>query len=90
MTQINQLKELPEKQQLLKVKSCSLDHISCGLEFSCFNEGGKIPLPDGISLSFLPTLHAILNTVAAISLVTALVAIKKEKRSFIKDGSMQR
>jgi putative membrane protein len=37
----------------------------------------KIPLPEGISLSFLPGVHAILNTCVAILLIVALVMIKK-------------
>ena len=37
----------------------------------------KIPLPDGVSLSFLPAVHACLNTLVAIFLVTALVMIKR-------------
>ncbi|MFK7768899.1 MAG: DUF420 domain-containing protein [Mariniblastus sp.] len=37
----------------------------------------KIPLPDGFSLSFLPAVHAILNTLVAVLLVLALVMIKK-------------
>ena len=35
-----------------------------------------IPLPEGVSLSFLPMVNAIFNTGAAIALVSALVAIK--------------
>ena len=37
----------------------------------------KIPLPNGISLSFLPMVHACLNSLVSISLVVALVAIKR-------------
>jgi putative membrane protein len=37
----------------------------------------KIPLPENVSLELLPPFHAILNSLAAISLVMALVAIKK-------------
>ena len=37
----------------------------------------KIPLPESVSLDFLPSFHALLNTLAAISLLMALVAIKK-------------
>ena len=37
----------------------------------------KIGLPEGVSLHFLPPFHALLNTGAAVSLVMALVAIKK-------------
>ena len=38
----------------------------------------KIPLPDGVSLSFLPMVHAILNSCVAIFLVCALVMIKRK------------
>ena len=37
----------------------------------------KIPLPEGVSLSFLPAVHATLNSLVAIFLVTALVMIKR-------------
>jgi putative membrane protein len=37
----------------------------------------KIPLPDGVSLSFLPPFHAAVNAVAAVVLVIALIAILK-------------
>lgn len=36
----------------------------------------KIPLPDGWSMSFLPPVHAVLNTFVAVSLVVALLAVK--------------
>ena len=39
----------------------------------------KFPLPEGVSLGFLPTVHAILNSLVSIALVTALVMIKKGK-----------
>ena len=35
-----------------------------------------IPLPDGVELSFLPPIHALINTLACFALVGALVAIK--------------
>jgi putative membrane protein len=38
----------------------------------------KIPLPDGVSLSFLPAVHAGLNTLVALFLVLALVMIKRQ------------
>ena len=38
----------------------------------------KIPLPEGVSLSFLPMVHAILNTCVAVFLVAALVMIKRK------------
>ena len=37
----------------------------------------KIPLPEGVSLSFLPAVHATLNTLVAVFLVTSLVMIKR-------------
>lgn len=41
--------------------------------------GIKIPLPDGWSFSFLPPVHALLNSLVAVSLVGALVAVKQGK-----------
>jgi len=37
----------------------------------------KIPLPEGVSLSFLPPFHAAVNAVAAVVLVVAFVAVIK-------------
>jgi putative membrane protein len=37
----------------------------------------KIPLPDGMSLSFLPPFHAAVNALAAVVLVIALIAVLK-------------
>jgi len=37
-----------------------------------------LPLPEGMSLKFLPAVHATLNTIVAICLVAALVMIKKK------------
>lgn len=39
----------------------------------------KIPLPDALDLSFLPAVHAVLNGLAAISLIAALIMIKQKK-----------
>ena len=36
-----------------------------------------INLPEGVSLSFLPSVHAVLNTLVAICLVCAVLAIRK-------------
>ena len=36
----------------------------------------RIPLPEGIELSFLPAFHALLNTLAAVFLILAIRAIK--------------
>lgn len=38
----------------------------------------KIALPDGVSFSFLPPVHAALNSIVSIALVIAVVAIKKK------------
>lgn len=37
----------------------------------------KIPLPEGVTLSFLPAVHAVLNSLVAIFLISALVMIKR-------------
>lgn len=37
----------------------------------------KIPLPEGVDLSFLPPFHAAVNAVAAVVLVVALIAVLK-------------
>ena len=37
----------------------------------------KIDLPEGVSLSFLPAVHAVLNSCVALLLILALVMIKK-------------
>lgn len=39
----------------------------------------KLPLPDGWSFTFLPPVHALLNTLVSFSLVGALVAVKQGK-----------
>ena len=78
MSQIKKLKELPGKQQLLRKLKVAVWVISAAvLGLVMLMREVKIPLPDGFTLSFLPPFHAILNTVAAISLVMALDAIKK-------------
>ena len=38
----------------------------------------RIPLPEGFSFSFLPPVHAIINTIVSIALVVALIGIKKK------------
>ena len=37
----------------------------------------KIPLPEGVSFTYLPMVHAILNSLVAVLLIAALMAIKK-------------
>ena len=41
----------------------------------------KIPLPDSVSLSFLPPFHAAVNAVAAVVLIIALIAVLKGRIS---------
>ena len=36
----------------------------------------KIPLPEGVSFSFLPPVHAVLNTLAAVALIAAYAFIR--------------
>jgi putative membrane protein len=36
-----------------------------------------IPLPEGVSLAFLPAVHAVLNSLVAVCLVLAVLAIKR-------------
>ena len=47
----------------------------------------KLPLPEGWSTAFLPPIHALLNSLVAVCLVAALVAVKKGRiivhRNFI-------
>ena len=82
MTQIKKLKELPENQELLRKLKVAVWVITAAvLGLVMLMREVKIPLPDGFSLSFLPPFHAILNSVAAIYLVMALVAIKKGNAS---------
>ena len=38
----------------------------------------KIPLPDGFSFGFLPPVHAVLNSIVALALVVAVIAIKNK------------
>ena len=38
----------------------------------------KIPLPEGVSMGFLPPVHAALNSIVAISLILAVLMIKKQ------------
>ena len=39
----------------------------------------RIPLPDGWSFAFLPPVHAILNSLVAVALIVAIVAVKQGK-----------
>lgn len=41
----------------------------------------KVPLPEGWSMAFLPPVHAVLNSLVAVSLIGALVAVKQGKIS---------
>ena len=37
----------------------------------------KIPMPEGVEFSYLPPLHAILNTLVAVFLITAVITVKR-------------
>ncbi len=54
---------------------------------ACMRSTYKIPLPEGWSMSFLPPVHAVLNSLVAVALIGALVAVKAGKialhRNFI-------
>lgn len=41
------------------------------------NPAMRIPLPEGFSFSFLPPVHAVLNSLVSVALVVALVAVKR-------------
>jgi putative membrane protein len=48
----------------------------------------RIPLPEGVSMSFLPPVHALLNSLVAVALVIALVAIKQGKIALHKKAML--
>ena len=78
MTQIDEIKAIPEKQELLKKMKLAVWVISAAvLGLVVLMREFKIPLPEGVSLTFLPPFHAFLNSLAAFSLVMALISIKK-------------
>ena len=79
MKQIDEIRTKPEKQELLKKMKLAVWVISAAvLGLVVLMREVKIPLPDGMSLSFLPPFHAFLNSLAAFSLVMALIYIKKK------------
>jgi Predicted membrane protein len=39
----------------------------------------RIPLPEGFSFSFLPPVHAVINTLVSIALVVAIITVKQGK-----------
>ena len=78
MTQIDEIKAKPENQELLKKMKLAVWVISTAvLGLVVLMREVKIPLPEGVSLTFLPPFHAFLNSLAAFSLVMALISIKK-------------
>jgi len=46
----------------------------------------RLPLPDGWSFAFLPPVHAVLNSLVAVALVLALVAVKQGKITLHKNA----
>ena len=78
MKQIEEIKRMPPNVQLLRHLKRAVWIISViVLGLVALMRQVKIPLPESVSLDFLPSFHALLNTLAAISLLMALVAIKK-------------
>jgi putative membrane protein len=78
MTQIEEIKRIDPNGQLLRHLKRAVWIISgVVLGLVVVMRQVKIPLPESISLDFLPPFHALLNTLAAVSLLMALVAIKK-------------
>lgn len=78
MKQIYEIRTFPENQELLKKMKLAVWVISTAVvSLVVLMREVKIPLPEGISLSYLPPFHALLNTVAAAALIMALVAIKR-------------
>jgi putative membrane protein len=65
-------------ERTIKIVVWSLTAAVMGLIITTGNPNWKIPLPDGVDLSFLPIFHSTMNVLVAISLVTALVFIKKK------------
>lgn len=62
----------------LKITAWALTSFVLGLVVLMRRPELKIPLPDGFDFSFLPPVHAVLNTIVSIALVVAVVAIKKK------------
>ena len=78
MTQIDEIKATPENHELLKKMKLAVWIITAAvLGLVALMREVKIPLPEGVSLTFLPPFHALLNSLAAFSLIMALISIKK-------------
>ena len=78
MTQIDEIKAKPENHELLKKMKLAVWIITAAvLGLVVLMREVKIPLPEGVSLTFLPPFHALLNSLAAFSLIMALISIKK-------------
>ncbi|MFT5301398.1 MAG: putative membrane protein [Mariniblastus sp.] len=60
----------------LTIVTCVLT-VAVWLLVGMMRSPAKIPLPAGVSLAFLPLVHAILNSLVAMFLVVALVLIKR-------------
>ena len=77
---MNQLKEhlqKPENKALAKKLTILVWIITAAvLSLVALMREVKIDLPEGVNLNFLPPFHAILNTLAAISLILAIFSIK--------------
>ena len=90
MKQIDEIRTKPEKQELLKENETGcVGYFGSSSWFGSANERSQIPLPDGMSLTFLPPFHAFLNSLAAFSLVMALIYIKKKNVVVHQRGYIQ-
>lgn len=65
-------------EKTIKIVVWSLTVVVLGLIVVTGFDDWKIPLPEGVDLSFLPVFHSTMNVLVAICLVTALVFIKKK------------
>lgn len=75
----------PETARKLRIIAWILTAAVLGL--TALMRGPKIPLPEGVSFSFLPPVHALLNSLVAVFLLAALWAVKQGRialhRNFI-------
>lgn len=65
-------------ERTIKIVVWSLTIAVLGLIVVTGNPNWKVPLPEGVDLSFLPVFHSTMNVLVAICLVAALVFVKKK------------
>ena len=72
MTQIEEIRKKQENPEQLKKFKVAVWIISAAvLGLVMLMREVKIPLPAGVNLAFLPPFHALLNTLAAVSLAVS-------------------